>query len=251
MNITLLHVLLGLLLLAVPAYAFYRFDRRLFRQSAIVLGRVLVAFVVLGFCLHYVFQWNQAWVNILWVLLSGAVATALYCRKRWMAIPVYVSMTLCSFLVGSVVLWLAGVHGSLFNASCFIPVMSVLQADALFVCRRGVSTYVQNRREHASLHEYLQGNGATAAEAQRPFVARALQRAFVPLLSQLLLVPLVFVPSLLVGLLLGGLTPWQSIGLLILLLAGGLCSTVLALLLSVAIYTKLRGNEKNAERSEG
>lgn len=239
MNITLLQLLGGLLLLTIPAYVFYRLDRRLLRQSAVVLCRVAVALLVLGVCLHYVFLWDRPVVSLLWLLLSGAVATAVYCRKRWLAIPIYISMTVCSLVVGLVVLSLTGIRGSLFSAMFLVPVMTMLQADALFVCRRGMTTYVLNRREHASLHEYLQGNGASPGEALRPFVARAMQRSYVPLLSQLLLVAIVFVPSLLIGLLLGAVSVWQSVAIVAMMLAAGLCSTVLALLLSILIYNRL------------
>ena len=239
MNITIVLLLTGLLLLLVPAYVFYRFDRKLFRQSAVVIGRVLLSLLLLGVCLHYVFLWNLWWLNILWVLLSGALATAVYCRRRSVAIPVYISMTVCALAVGTLVLLLTGIRGSVLNAFFFIPVMTMLQADTLFVCRKGLTAFVLNRREHDSLHEYLEGNGATPTEALKPFVARAIRRAYTPLLSQLLLVAVVFVPSLLVGMLISGISVWQSVAFVVLMLTAGLCCTVLALLLSITIYTKL------------
>jgi len=238
MNITIVRMLIGILLLMIPALILFRFDRRFLRQSASVLGRLAVTLLVLAGCLYYIFQWDMAWVNILWVLLSSGVATAVYCRKRWQSVPIYISMTVVTFIMGIVVLLLMDVP-HLFGASYFLPVMTMLQAEALFVCRRGITTYVLERRTHKELFEYLRGNGAHQLEALRPFLTKAITRAFTPVLQQLLLVGLVFVPSLLCGMLLCGIQPLQAIAFLVLMTAAALSSTMLILVLSIYIYTRI------------
>ena len=177
-------------------------------------------------------------MNILWVLLSSGVATAVYCRKRWQSVPIYISMTVVTFIMGIVVLLLMDVP-HLFGASYFLPVMTMLQAEALFVCRRGITTYVLERRTHKELFEYLRGNGAHQLEALRPFLTKAITRAFTPVLQQLLLVGLVFVPSLLCGILLCGIQPLQAIAFLVLMTVAALSSTMLILVLSIYIYTRI------------
>jgi putative ABC transport system permease protein len=238
MNITIVRMLIGVLLLMIPALILFRLDRRFLRQSASVLGRLAVTLLVLAGCLYYIFQWDMAWVNILWVLLSSGVATAVYCRKRWQSVPIYISMTVVTFIMGIVVLLLMDVP-HLFGASYFLPVMTMLQAEALFVCRRGITTYVLERRTHKELFEYLRGNGAHQLEALRPFLTKAITRAFTPVLQQLLLVGLVFVPSLLCGMLLCGIQPLQAIAFLVLMTAAALSSTMLILVLSIYIYTRI------------
>lgn len=238
MNITIVRMLIGILLLVIPALILFRLDRRFLRQSASVLGRLTVTLLVLAGCLYYIFQWDMAWVNILWVLLSSGVATAVYCRKRWQSVPIYISMTVVTFIMGIVVLLLMDVP-HLFGASYFLPVMTMLQAEALFVCRRGITTYVLERRTHKELFEYLRGNGAHQLEALRPFLTKAITRAFTPVLQQLLLVGLVFVPSLLCGMLLCGIQPLQAIAFLVLMTAAALSSTMLILVLSIYIYTRI------------
>ncbi len=238
MNITIVRLLLGILLLAIPALILFRLDRRFLRQSATVLVRFSLTMLVMLGILYFIFEWDKAWVNILWVLLSSGVATAVYCKKRWQSIPIYISMTVVTFVMGIIVLLLSDVP-HLFSASLFIPVMTMLQAEALFVCRKGITTFVMERRAHKDLLEYLQGNGASQLEALRPFVTKAITRAFNPILQQLLLVGLVFVPSLLCGLLIGGFSPLQAIGFVTLMTFAALSSTMLVLVLCIFIYTKI------------
>ena len=239
MNITLFTLLPAVLFLLLMAFVFYRLDGRLLRQSAVVVGRVVAVLLVLGGCLHYVFLWNNAWLNVLWVVLASCLAAAAYCRRRWLVVPVLTGALPVSLVAGVAVVSLAG-HGKLFGAWLFIPVMAVLVADALFVCRRGLSVYAMERRVHQGLSEYLLGNGATLLEARRPFVVAAVKRAFVPVLSQLLMVGVVFVPSMLCGLLIGGVEPWQAVAFIALLTAAALCSSLLSLLLAVYIYERLK-----------
>ena len=238
MNITIVRLLAGLLLLVVPALILFRFDRRFLRQSATVFCRFLITLLILAGILYCVFLWDKAWITILWVFLSSAVATAVYCRKRWQSIPIYVSMTVVTFVMGILVLLLVDAP-RLFDAALFIPVMTMLQAEALFVCRRGITTYVFERRNHKELFEYLRGNGGSQFEALRPFLTKAVTRAFAPVLSLLLLAGLVFVPFLLCGLLIGGFAPLQAIGFLVIMTAAAFCSTMLILVLSIYIYTRI------------
>lgn len=109
MNITILRLIIGILLLIIPVLILFRLDRRFLRQTAFVLGRFSITLLVLLGCLYFVFEWDTTWVNILWVLLSSAVATLVYCRKRWQSIPIFVSMTPVTFLMGIIVLLLMGV----------------------------------------------------------------------------------------------------------------------------------------------
>ena len=238
MNITIIRLIIGILLLIIPMLILFRLDRRFLRQTIVVLGRVAITLLVLAGCLYYIFLWDITWVNILWVLLSSAVATAVYCRKRWQSIPIFVSMTVVTFVAGIIVLLLMGVP-RLFSAYCFLPVMTMLQAEALFVCRRGITTYVFECRQHKELLEYLRGNGASQMEALRPYITKSITRAFNPVLQQLLLVGIVFIPSLLCGMLLGGISPMQAIGFLALMTSAALCSTMLIHVLSIYIYTRI------------
>jgi putative ABC transport system permease protein len=238
MNITIPKLVIAILLLLIPALILYRLDRRFLRMASIVIARLTITLIVLTACLYYVFLWDKTWVNILWVLLTSGIAASVYCKRRWQKIPIYISMTVVTFVFGILVLLLIDAS-HLFSAPFFIPVMTMLQAEALFVCRRGITTYVLERRQHPELMEYLKGNGASKLEALRPFLTKAITRAFTPALSQLLLVGLVFIPSLLCGLLMGGFSPLQSVAFLAIMTSAALCSTMLTLVFTIYIYTRI------------
>ena len=80
--------------------------------------------------------------------------------------------------------------------------LAVVLWKGYYAWKRCLRTYRQDRSDHNSLYEYLLGNGATHAEAIRPFIYHALVRAFKPLLGQWRL--------FLVLILLGLLVVWLS-----------------------------------------
>lgn len=249
MKITLIALVVALVLLAVPYYVFWRLDRRLLRQAVVVMVRVVVSLAVLAACLHFLFEWDKPWLNVLWVLLASGVATTAYCRKRSLVVPTFLGMQVPTQVVGIIVLLAANLSSlishdsadslSPFAAHLYIPVVTMMVAEALFVCRRGLAFYILNSRQHESLGEYLLGNGASVWQSRLPFVMQAVKRAFAPVMVQLLLVGVVFVPSLLAGLLVGGVQPLLAVAFLLLLTVGGLCCSVVSLMLAIGIYQKL------------
>ena len=49
---------------------------------------------------------------------------------------------------------------------------------------RGRRQWTKDMQQYQSLWEYLVGNGATLKEVRKPFLKRALRRAFMPMLKQ-------------------------------------------------------------------
>jgi hypothetical protein len=66
---------------------------------------------------------------------------------------------------------------------------------------RGRNSYRKDMEQYQSLREYLLGNGSTEGGARRPFLKRALRRAYQPLLRQWRLWAVVAAVGLLVFLL--------------------------------------------------
>ena len=65
-----------------------------------------------------------------------------------------------------------------------ILVMALLSWKGYHAWLRGRNAYQKDVEQYQSLREYLLGNGATTSEVRRPFLKRALLRAFKPMLNQ-------------------------------------------------------------------
>ncbi|MCR4582299.1 MAG: ABC transporter permease [Prevotella sp.] len=118
-----------------------------------------------------------------------------------------------------------------------IVTLGVLLWKAYFACLRGVHGYQKDRREHHSLWEYLLGNGATEAQAVRPFLQHALVRTFYPLLSQWRLLLILVALALLTGLVADNVSIIEAL----LILLGLLLAVGAGLLLAVCLYAWHKG----------
>ena len=65
-----------------------------------------------------------------------------------------------------------------------IMVLALLSWKGYYAWLRGQNSYLKDMEQYRSLWEYLLGNGASISEARRPFLKRALRRAFMPMMKQ-------------------------------------------------------------------
>ena len=87
------------------------------------------------------------------------------------------------------------------KAVYLILVLALLSWKGYYAWLRGRNAYQKDMVQYQSLREYLLGNGATDAEARKPFLKRALSRALMPMLKQWRLWAIVVVIGILVFLL--------------------------------------------------
>ena len=200
-------MVVGLLLVAAPLYAFYRFKTNLIRSSLVSLARMIVQMSLIGIYLQYLFTWNNAWINIAWVAVMVMVAASTAIRRthlRWQTalLPVAGGFFTASMLVG---LFLRLPNP--FDSRYFIPVMGILMGNMLSVAVIALSTYFDSLRRETTLYYYLLGNGATHLEAITPFIRKALEKSFTPCIANMAVMGLVSLPGTVTGQILGGSAP--------------------------------------------
>ena len=171
-------MVVGLLLTAVPLYVFYRLKTPLLSQAAIALVRMTVQMALIGVYLHYLFTWNNAWINILWVVVMVIVAsfTALKrTRLRWQTalLPLAAGFFCSAVVVGLYLLFIVLRLSNPFDSRYFIPIMGILLGNMLSVAVVTLTSYYDSLCRETPLYYYLLGNGATHMEAITPFLKKA------------------------------------------------------------------------------
>ena len=239
MNSIIFQLLAGLMLLAIPLTVFYKNDRRLLYRLLTTTGCWAIAMLVLVVVFNFVFQSAVWWLDVLLLLLLEVIVTMVCCRKKWLVVPILIGVLPVTFIVGLLVMGIMG-QNPFGNIWFWVPVMALLHGEALRASRSGLLTYAFNRKVHASMFEYLQGNGATQTEALRPFLVRAMSKALNPLLTKMRDTGLVAVPAILCVLMLSGMPPIQAGIFAVAATIGMVCCSVLSILLSVMVYEWLR-----------
>ena len=85
----------GMLLMLVPFYFLWRFRTGLLASAVLGTVRMTVQLLLIGVYLRFLFQWDKAWVNVLWMVAMAVIAsytavsrTAL--RRSVLLLPVFV-----------------------------------------------------------------------------------------------------------------------------------------------------------------
>lgn len=215
-DISIWGLVIGLLLMALPLYLFYRFGARLVRSTVVALVRMVVQMLLIGLYLKYLFLWNNPWVNILWVLVMVLVAsyTAAHrtrLRRTMFLLPLATGFFVSALLTGLYFLLFVLFLSHPFDARYFIPVMGLLMGNMLGVSVVALNTYYDGLQREHQLYEYLLGNGATHLEAITPFVRKAMEKSFAPCIANMAVMGIVALPGTMIGQILGGVAPGVAV----------------------------------------
>ena len=195
-DISYVSLAVGLLLLAIPVYFFYRLKAKLIGSTLLAAARMVAQLLLIGLYLRYLFEWNSPLVNFVWVLLMVLVATFLLATA--MAVGMY-------FLVFVLRL------GHPFDARYFVPIMGILMGNMLSVNVIALNAFYDGLQREQQLYYYLLGNGATHAEAITPFARQAVEKSFAPCIANMAVLGIVSLPGTMIGQILGGSAPGIAI----------------------------------------
>ena len=215
MNISVLGLVLGLLLLALPIYIIYAFDLRLMRRLLKSLAMMAVMVSAFGAITALLMTCNILWVNLLvgvaLALLSSVVVVLRSgLRQRRLLLPVMAASVAPLLLVSLYVLLLVLSLKELFDTRFFIPMLGLMVGMASGLIARALHAYYMGLAHHNELYYYLLGNGATHREAVRHFVRRGFQAALVPVMRQMSGMFLTMAPALMLGLVMSGVGVWTA-----------------------------------------
>lgn len=238
MNITYISILLGLLLLAIPAYLVFTYDRLSCRKSALAVVRMLVQLSVMGGLLFLVYRCDSFWLSLLWLLLLVVAAAFMLVsrarlRSRVLFFPACAGMFCSVLAVSAYVIFAVFRPEAPLSVRWWVPVTGVLMAHVLTTNIHAVRTYFDCLRQDSQAYFTLLGNGAPRRQALAPYIARALKSLTVPAAASLSAMGLFVLPMLLSGLLLGGLKPVEAVFVFVVLVFASLLASAASLFLTI------------------
>ena len=225
MILSITNLLLGLLLLAVPVYAIYTYDRLTLKKSALAVVRMLVQISVMGGCLWAVYHFNSIWINLLWLMVLVLAAAFLMVsrtciRSRILFLPAFLGMLVSVLVVSCYVLFAILRPEHPMSARWFVPITGVLTAHVLTTGLYAIRTYFDSLSQDSQPYYTLLGNGA-------------LRSMTTPAVAYLSAMGLFVMPMLLSGLLGGGMAPLEAIALFVLMILASMASSVLSVGLTI------------------
>ena len=242
-DISYLYLGIGLLLLLLPMYYLWRYETGLLKGFCIGAVRMVVQMLFIGVYLRYLFEWNNPWVNFLWVLImvyiaSETAVTRTKVRRGVLMMPLIVGFVVASVLIGLYFLGIVLQLDNIFSAQYFIPIMGILLGNMLTVNVIAVGTFYSTLQREQNLYYFLLGNGASQGEALAPFIRQAIAKSFSPTIANMAVMGLVSLPGTMIGQILGGSTPDVAIKYQIMIVVVTMSASMLSLMIAIRLSVK-------------
>ncbi len=219
-----------LLIPALLVIYFYRIG--MVKDTIFAIIRMSIQLVLIGIYLKYLFEWNNAWLNFLWISFMVAVASWTAVRGSSLAVKKIFPIAFCSlFIMFSLVLLffiylISGKNPA--DATITIPIAGMLLGNTL----RGNIIALDRfyNRLYNNEQEYLLRLlwGASKREAIAPFWREALRASIAPQVATMATMGIVSLPGMMTGQLLGGASPIDAIKYQIAIMVGIFCAGLFA-----------------------
>lgn len=234
---------IGLLLMLIPVYFLWHFKTGLLKPVLIGTVRMIIQLFLIGAYLRFLFEWNNPFINFLWVIIMVGVAaetalTRTRLKRGILMIPISIAFFVTVVLVGLYFLGFVLKLDNIFSAQYFIPVFGIIMGNMLGVNVIGLNTYYAGLRREQQLYYFLLGNGATRNEAIAPFVRQALIKAFSPGIANMAVTGLVALPGTMIGQILGGSSPHVAIKYQIMIVVITVVASMLSLMMTIFLASR-------------
>lgn len=242
-DITYSHLLIGLLLLAIPFFYLWKFKTGLLRPAVIAVIRMLVQMSFVGIYLKYLFLWNNVWINLLWIVVMVFVAgqsavRRTHLERHILLIPISVGFLCSALLIGLYFIGIVLHINNVFSAQYFIPISGILMGNMLTSNVIAINTFYSSLKREQQFYRYLLGNGATRLEAIAPFIREAIAKAFTPLIANISVMGLVSLPGTMIGQILGGSAPDVAIKYQIMIMVITFSASMLSLMITLRLAAR-------------
>ncbi|MDH4201618.1 MAG: ABC transporter permease [Phycisphaerae bacterium] len=210
--------------------------------------RMTVQLLLVGFYLQVVFKLNNPWLNAAWVLVMIFVADVSIIRGanlrfRKLALPLFIAL-----LIGIAVplLYFLGLIlrlPDLLEARFVIPIGGMILGNCLRANIIGINRFYHSIAQGEKAFCQTLADGATLAEATKPYLQQTLQDALAPTLGMMSTIGLVALPGMMTGVILGGLDPMTAIHYQIAIMIAIFTGTTITILLGILLTRRVSFND--------
>ena len=234
------------LLLIIPVLIMHKTRLPMMRETIWSFLRMSVQLGLAGIFLTVLFEYNDPLLNALWLCVMITVAAYETIRKQELNIK-RLYLPTCAAFACTTVLFLLYFDllilqdGGLAEARFMIPIGGMLLGNALGGTIIAVSLFYNDLRRNENRYISSLSFGALRKEALMPYFRTALKAALKPSLGNVAVMGIVFLPGLMTGQLIAGLSPMTAIKYQIALMltiysSTTVCVTTAILLTSVSSF---------------
>jgi len=209
-------------------------------RTLVALVRMTVQLLFVGLYLSVVFDMDRPWLTLLWLAVMIVVADLSVLKGCGLRITRAGPTLLASLLAGTLLpmIYFTAVvlaRPGVFEAQYAIPLGGMVLGNCLRADIIGLSRFYDGLRTREKPFLQSLAQGATLAEAVRPYEREALQSALAPTIATIATIGLVSLPGMMTGVILAGADPMRAIKYQIVIMLAILSGTALTLWLALRL----------------
>ncbi len=228
----------GLLIFPFAIILWYRIP--LAGTTLVSVVRMTVQLLFVGLYLQVVFAQNSVWLNLAWLAVMIGVADVSILRGGGLSLRVFAGRLFVALLAGTAVplvvfVLLILAQASLSQAQYVIPIGGMILGNCLRADIIGIRTFYESLRKDRKAYLHSLAQGASPAEAVRPYIADACRAALAPTIATMSTIGLVSLPGMMTGVILGGAEPFSAIKYQIAIMLSIFSGTAITVFLAIRL----------------
>lgn len=215
-NISWLSLILSLSLLIIPIILSKMYSLGIIKETFISIFRMFIQLFLVGLFLEIIFDKNNPFLTLLWLILMIGVATSSIIYKSKLKLKLFFVPIFLSIIINlGVMLIFFNViiieTNNFFEAKYVISIGGMLLGNFLKGNIIGINNFYNAIKEKENEYLFSLGLGANQNEALKPFMRNSLKASIDPTLVTVATIGLVALPGMMTGQILGGVSPILAI----------------------------------------
>ncbi len=242
-DISYISLFLCSLLLIIPFVVSMILKLGLVKETVTSVLRMAAQLVLIGIFLKYLFHINNPFLNIGWLVIMVIVATFSIIRKVKVDIKVFLVPTLFSLIAATffIVLYFNTFVirlSDVTDARFLIVVGGMLLGNSLRGDIIGIDNFYKAIQRNEQRRLYALASGATLFESLMPYFRESLLAALQPTIATMATMGIVFLPGMMTGQILGGVSPVLAIKYQIAIMIAIYTATTITVHLTITLTMK-------------
>lgn len=240
MIISIIGLLFGLLLIAIPVFAIYYFNLGIIHRFVKCLIHMTVSVALVALIVWGAVKLDSLIYDIVMMLVLTLLTSVLILRHSRLRASALLIPTCVGTFAGIAIISFYGLilifgNHNPFIAHIFIPFVGLIGGSMIGVNGKSLQTYYSGLLYHGQLYNYLLGNGSTHSEALKYFVKRSMQTCVIAVGKQMSRLVFQSAPVLLFAMVMCGTDIFTAACFQILFYVMVMAASLIALFITLAI----------------
>jgi putative ABC transport system permease protein len=243
-QLTWFQLAIGFISLLIPGAIFWWYKTGLNRKMVIATVRMTLQLLFVGYYLEYLFEYDNAWINLAWILVMVVVADfATIDRSELrqtlsLVIPIFGATFFGIILINLFFLEVVIQLPEFLEAQYAIPITGMVLGNCLRSNVIGINDFYYNLKNNKERYQFYLASGASRSEALYPFFQSALKKSANPTLATMATIGLVSLPGMMTGQILSGTSPMIAIQYQIMIMLAIFSGTILSVFLAIKLCNR-------------